>query len=223
MAPSYANIFMGDLEESLLNGADKRPDVWWRYIDDVFVIWPFGEGCLMEFLNYINSTHPTIKFTAEWSRKSVAFLDVTITLDQGRLVTDLYTKPTDTHQYLHHCSCHPRHCKSTIPYSQALRLRRICLSDELFFKRTEELQHHLVQRGYNRAELQLQIDKAASVSRAEALKASRDNTTDRIPLVVTYNPNLPRLSKILRDHLPTLHVSERMKSAMPYPPLVAYR
>ena len=61
MDPSYANIFMGDLEESLLNAADKRPDVWWRYIDDVFVIWPFGEGCLVEFLNYINSMHPTVR------------------------------------------------------------------------------------------------------------------------------------------------------------------
>ena len=49
MAPSYANIFMGDLKNSLFNGADKRPDIWWRYIDDVFVIWPFREGCLMEF------------------------------------------------------------------------------------------------------------------------------------------------------------------------------
>ena len=81
MALSYANIFMGDLEENLLNSADKRPDIWWRYIDDVFVIWPFGERCLMEFLNYINSIHPTIKFTTEWSSKFIAFLDITITLD----------------------------------------------------------------------------------------------------------------------------------------------
>ena len=86
IAPSYASIFMGDLGESFLNGVDKRPDVWWRYIDDVFAIWPFEEGCLMEFFNYINSMHPTIKFTDQWSSKSITFLDVTITLDQGRLV-----------------------------------------------------------------------------------------------------------------------------------------
>ena len=46
---------------------------------------------------------------------------------------------------------------------------------------------------------------------------------DRILLVVTYHPDLPPLSKILCNHLPILHVSERMKLAIPNPPLVANR
>ena len=50
MAPSYANIFMGDLERRVLNQVDKRPTTWWRYIDDVFTIWPHSEGCLIEFI-----------------------------------------------------------------------------------------------------------------------------------------------------------------------------
>ena len=32
-----------------------------------------------------------------------------------------------------------------------------------------------------------------------------------------------RLSKIVREHLPILHVSEKLKQAVPNPPLVAYR
>ena len=47
----------------------------------------------------------------------------------GVLSTDLFCKPTDTHQYLHKSSCHPRHTKKAIPYGQALRFRRI-YSDE---------------------------------------------------------------------------------------------
>ena len=39
---------------------------------------------------------------------------------------DLYTKPTDTHQYLLPTSCHPKHFCKNVPYSLALRLRRIC-------------------------------------------------------------------------------------------------
>ena len=31
-----------------------------------------------------------------------------------------------TYNYLHYTSSHPKHCKSGIPYSQFLRLRRLC-------------------------------------------------------------------------------------------------
>ena len=33
MAPSYANIFMGDLEERLLLSSLKQPLSWFRFID----------------------------------------------------------------------------------------------------------------------------------------------------------------------------------------------
>ena len=55
MAPSYANIFMGRLENRLLEGVTIRPAIWWRYIDDVFTIWPHGEECLESFIEQINS------------------------------------------------------------------------------------------------------------------------------------------------------------------------
>ena len=46
MAPSYANLFMGHLEERLLNHINDKSDIWWKFIDDAFMVWPFGEGCL---------------------------------------------------------------------------------------------------------------------------------------------------------------------------------
>ena len=41
--------------------------------------------------------NPTVKFTAKWSRESVTFLDTRIIREGNYLITDLYTKPTDTH------------------------------------------------------------------------------------------------------------------------------
>ena len=72
------------------------------------------------FVEELNQAHPTTKFTAEWSNKSIPFLDTCVSLKSGCLTTDLFTKPTDTHQYLAADSCHPRHCKKAIPFSQAL-------------------------------------------------------------------------------------------------------
>ena len=51
-------------------------------------------------------------------------------LRDGLIGTDLHIKPTNTHQHLRMNSCHPDHCKASIPYSQALRLFRICSEEE---------------------------------------------------------------------------------------------
>ena len=61
--------------------------------------------------------HPTIKFTADWSKTSINFLDVTVSFTEGIIETDLYVKCTDSHKYLPPSSCYPFYCKKGIPYS----------------------------------------------------------------------------------------------------------
>ena len=72
MAPSYANLFMHDLESKLL--APVKPFIWLRYIDDIFMVWTEGEEKLLEFLKNINHFHDTIKFTFDWSRDCINYL-----------------------------------------------------------------------------------------------------------------------------------------------------
>ena len=67
-APPYAVLFMAVLEGKILSKVKKKPSVWWRYIDDIFFLWEHGEESLQEFINEINSFHPTIKFMADWSK-----------------------------------------------------------------------------------------------------------------------------------------------------------
>ena len=54
-----------------------------------------------------------------------------VRLKNNKLRTDIYSKPTDTRQYLNHKLCHPSHVKRGIPYGQALRLRDSRLSREV--------------------------------------------------------------------------------------------
>ena len=92
---------MAELEEEILREVELKPYLWWRYIDDIFFIWEHGEEKLKEFIDVLNKKHPTIKFTAEWSKTQINFLDVTVYLENGKIKTDLYVNPIDTHQYLH--------------------------------------------------------------------------------------------------------------------------
>ena len=71
MAPPYEVIFMGGLGEKLLKDYDKKPLSWWRYINDIFVLWQHGGKELQRFLEFLNCYHPTLKFTANYSREEI--------------------------------------------------------------------------------------------------------------------------------------------------------
>jgi hypothetical protein len=108
VAPSYAILFMDRLECKALDNYRLKPLYYGRYIDDKFICWQHGLDELHQFVAYMNSQHESIKFTMEYSPKEVNFLDTTVVLDdlQRKLYTKLYTKPTDTHSYLHWTSAH---------------------------------------------------------------------------------------------------------------------
>ena len=78
--------------------------------------------------------HPTIKFMTDWSKTLINFLDVTVSIAEGIPIetgrksnvhktfnlcpvstgiieTDMYVRPTDSHQYLLLSSYHPFYCK----------------------------------------------------------------------------------------------------------------
>ena len=80
MAPSYANLFMGKLEQEFLLTQDRKPREWWRYTDDIFAIWTHGEPALCTFVESLNHHHATIKFTATWSTEEVVRLDTRVYL-----------------------------------------------------------------------------------------------------------------------------------------------
>ena len=114
MAPPYAIIYMDELERGFLENYHLQPLVWWRYIDDIFMLWQHGEKELKKFLDILNCYHPSIKFVWDYSREKINFLDVNVIRKDNQLITDLYIKPTGTHQYLHASSCHVYHCKKSI-------------------------------------------------------------------------------------------------------------
>ena len=107
--------------------------VWWRYIDDIFMIWHHGKKNLTKFLDALNRCHPTIKFKTECvSSEKVNFLDVEVTRCGNRLTTDLYVKPTDTHQYLHASSCHVYHSKKIYSIQPSSTFKPYMFNDRSF-------------------------------------------------------------------------------------------
>ena len=86
----------------------------------IFCIWTNRKKKFNEFFQYLNEFNPTIKFTVEKSFNKITFLDVTVSENNNKLSTDLYTKETDINQYIHASSCHRSSIKIAIPYIQAV-------------------------------------------------------------------------------------------------------
>ena len=82
---------------------------------------------LMTLIRKLNEKHKTIKFDFQVSPRKIAFLDAMLYKDENNNIQKtLYHKPTDQEAFLHAKSEHPRSLKTRIPYSQALRLKKIC-------------------------------------------------------------------------------------------------
>ena len=81
------------------------------------MIWTEGEDTLNQFLNHCNSLNPSVQFEQTVYNTNIPFLDVNIIFENSQLTTDLYSKPTDKHQYLYYRSCHPKHMKTSLPHS----------------------------------------------------------------------------------------------------------
>ena len=176
----------------------------------------------------MNTLHPTIKFDsqAQYSTESLDFLDVTVSRVGDKLKTDLFTKATDTHQFLEFSSCHPYHTKRSIPYSQTLRLRRICSENEDLFKRVGELKGYLKSRGYDMNMVEKQVFEAMKISRDEALQEheQRNSNNERDVLVTTYHPALSqKVFKILKNNHNILSLGEDHKEIFPDIPMVSFR
>ncbi|KAL8621765.1 hypothetical protein ACOMHN_061900 [Nucella lapillus] len=155
-------------------------------------------------------------FSQLFGGTNVPYLDVSLSIDpDGHLTSDLHVKPTDAAIILPFNSCHPRHCPRSIPYSQCLCLRRICSDDSVFEKRCQELKVKLQRRGYPGS----LIDAAMRKVSLQYSRRNQQSKADRVPFIVRHNPNNPSLSLWLKQFLPVLHTSARMRKAAPVPPI----
>ena len=149
-----------------------------------------------------------------------------VSVKDGFIGTDLYTKPTDKTPVSSHFILLPHHTKRSICYSLALRLPRICYGHDSYIQRTNALINYLNNPGHDKAFLTRQIQRTSDVPCADALKDTKDKPptrTETIPFVIKYNLTLPNVAHIIHKHSHVLYSSERRKNVFKNNPVVYYR
>ena len=115
LGPFMANIFMIYFE-SLLQERYNLTGMkyWFRYVDDVFAIFDVKPN-LTTILQELNSIHGNIKFSYEPEIDGILhFLDVNVRYNNGKFLTNMYSKPKNTGLYTLWSSFTPKLYKSNL-------------------------------------------------------------------------------------------------------------
>lgn len=196
-APAYANIFMAEWEKSALASCRKKPLYYFRYLDDIWGVWPHSEEEFGEFLNTLNHHNSSIKLKSTTSFTSVDFLDTTTYKGVGfrernRLDIKVFFKETDTHALLFKTSHHPRHTFAGLVKSQLLRFHRICSDKGDFKQATKTLFSALATRGYSRSFLRKCFKTFQEIRPKQVSPV--------LPFVTTFSPSTVKLVRVIKGN-----------------------
>ena len=132
----------------------------------------------------LNKKHPSIKFEVKYSQTKIEFLDVLVYKDHNNMLqTTIYSEQKDRQNYLDARSEHPKLLKDSIPYSQGLRIIRICSSQQEFLNQTAKKINQFQKCVYNRSLIEQEIDKTNLQKREQLLKEKNKETATNIPFV----------------------------------------
>ena len=223
VAPVYANLVLAYLEDQLFGNLQETFDLETthhimeylkRFLDDLFLIWKGTDEELQKLYRLMNTMDEDLKFTMEVSDEQIPFLDVLVIKHDNKIETDIYSKPTDTKQYLTFHSCHPRHVKVNLPYNLARRLVCIVSNEEIRQKRFDELHNTLKSRGYPNKIIDDAVKKAKGLNRTEILNHNVVHKKDHdvLPYVSTFNPRNPELFPTIKSNIEMLKNDKKMKS-----------
>ena len=143
-----------------------------------------------------------------------------IKIKEGKIITDLYCKPTDSNQYLHYDSWHADHTKRSIIFSQTLWLKRTCSEKNDPNVHVEDLKTWFRKRGYPDSLTKEQVEKALRLTPGDQ---NNSNKVNGVPLVVTYNQAIKNLFQVKRKNLQLLYADEEVKKVFSPAPFVSFR
>lgn len=175
---------------------------WYRYIDDVFLIWDGPDDLLHKFIDFININEFNLSFTMSHSTTEITFLDVLVKKQpDGSLSSQLFRKPTAGNSLLHATSFHPKPLLASITYSQYLRVRWNCSDDITFKKEADMLRKRLLERGYSSPCLKKAYRKTIKLSHHDLLNVQKQpSTDDKTRSITRYSTQHKQLKWILNKY-----------------------
>ena len=198
-AVNCANLGLGYLE---IKAFDELPKFYpfdfvehfirnyFRFLDDVDYAW-LEDFDPVPFQSLFNDLDPNIEYIFSDLSKETDFLDVHQKVVDYEVELDVYRKPTDSFNYLHYSSCHPKHTRDNIALSLAKRIVKI--SSHNRDVRLDELMNNLIARGHPRNNILEKFGEVFSPRREPKMNE------DTIVFTTTHNPAIGYPRKAIKN------------------------
>ena len=115
----FSEMYLQYLEDTKLLDILTRHHIlgYFRYVDDILVVYDSSDTDIHTVLDQFNDTTPTLTFTMEMEEENIIFLDISILKNNESFEFKIYRKPTATDTISPSDSNHPpEHKHSAIRY-----------------------------------------------------------------------------------------------------------
>jgi hypothetical protein len=126
----------------------KTTKNWTRYLDDIFFTWKYGTKNLELFIQALNDTHPSLRFTFSYHQNHLPFLDTIIFKHNNQITFRIFQKPLNKFLYIPFTSNHPIGAKKGFIIGELIRYVRNCTLEQDFNEVRSLFRLRLEVRGY---------------------------------------------------------------------------
>ena len=213
----YAIIFMIWFEDPLVREAVEkgfmRESEYWRFIDNLIILWSGPRHALAELMEKMNSKLPEITLTWSSTPEEILqgafpqrndFMDLTIWKEESKWKFKIAHKATAAFCYLHPRSCHPRANYKGFIKAEVLRILTHSSSIDLAQAELAFFRKNLIKRGFREQELSSVCEQLKWEDRHEALWQKQEErqirNTAKIFCTIPFSPYTARIGKELVIH-----------------------
>lgn len=218
LSPVLADIVMTKLMKSCLNKFQNKPTLIKKYVDDIILI--ASPKQIDDLFNEFQKFNNNMKFTKEDERdQKIAFLDLKLIRMDNKIITDWYSKPTNSNRLLNYLSSHPQRVKINIAKSLINKIFK--LSDRLFHKKNEQIIYHiLIKNNYPKHLVKSLIHKYKfpDSNHHHTISIANSSNSQHIGTFykpITFNQNISgRIIKIIKKNNKNIKVAEKVHNKM---------
>ncbi|KAJ8024865.1 hypothetical protein HOLleu_34899 [Holothuria leucospilota] len=166
----------------------------------------------------------------EISKTEVTYLDLKIFKGNkfqstGILDTKVYTKPTETFQYLDRNSAHPLATFKGFIKGEVLRYARLCSNESDFLEKRNSFTERLLTRSYSPEEIAAATNGLDYKQRTNLLASKNIETAPPLVFKTTYTPHIKtcHLKQALTKHWNLIASDKQLSRLFPDYPTIAYK
>ena len=146
-AVQLGNIYLEGLDEFVVRTFSANLHFYRRFVDDILIIGIIDD--VADFLERINSWHPSIRCTHVISKERITFLDLDISQGRNGFEYCTFRKPQCQYLYCPAISNHSHAVRCALILGELTRLLVTNSSEAAFNFEVARFRGHLVQKGYS--------------------------------------------------------------------------